>query len=242
MHIVSAMLKYIGKYIEESGLDRLFVEAGLYGESTLPQILNGKHMRRAREAHLTMYLALYCAHLRASKLKGHKLPTETIKSEINLFIDAETKGDFKHYQNNLVSFLAECSQLLSKFDDSLTYQNRFLRNYMNMVKVLLLFTRASRQGLWELHLYSLNEMENYFVAHNQIKYARLSTVFLAMSHLQESDPGAWCYLKENFEIAKSVIPFTAIGLDQAMEKENKVMKVNIFSFLGNLSEIFEGAN
>ena len=56
LYIVFAMLKFIGKYIEESGLDRLFVEAGLYGESTLSQILNGKHMKRAMEAHLTIYL------------------------------------------------------------------------------------------------------------------------------------------------------------------------------------------
>ena len=100
------MLKCIGKYIEESGLDRLFVEAGLYGESTLSQILNGKHVKRAMKAHLTMYLTL-CVYLRAFKLKGHKLPTEIIKSEINLLIDAETKDDFKHYQNNLVSCLAD---------------------------------------------------------------------------------------------------------------------------------------
>ena len=40
----------------------------------------------------------------------------------------------------------------------------------------------------------------------------------------------------------SDIPFTATGSDHAMEQENKVLKINIFSFLGNLSEIFEGAN
>ena len=160
-----------------------------------------------------------------------------------MFIDAETKDDFKHYQSNLVSCLAECSQLLSKFDDSLTYQSRFLRNYMNMVEVLLLFTRASRQGLWELHLYSLSEMVNYFFAHDQINYAPLSPVYLAtLSQLHESDPDAWCYLKENFVIAKSDIPFTLIGSDHAMEQENKALKVNIYSFLGNLSEIFEVAN
>ena len=119
------MLKCIRKYIEESGLDRLFVEAGFCGESTLSQILNRNHMKRAMEVHLTMYLALYCVYLRGFKLKGHKLPIDAIKPEINLFIDAETKDDFKHYQNNLVSCLAECSQLLSKFDDSLTYQSRF---------------------------------------------------------------------------------------------------------------------
>ena len=57
-----------------------------------------------------------------------------------------------------------------------------------------------------------------------------------------NDPDAWCYLKENFVIAKSNIPFTAIGSDHAMEQENKVLEVNIFSFLGNLSAIFKGAN
>ena len=88
LHFVFTMLKCIGKYIEESGLDCLFVEAGLYGESTLSQILDRKHMKRAMEAHLTMYLALYCVYLRAFILKVHKLPTEAIKSEINLFIDA----------------------------------------------------------------------------------------------------------------------------------------------------------
>ena len=86
-------------------------------------------------------------------------------------------------------------------------------------------------------------MVNYFFAHDQIKYARLSPIYLAtMSQLQESDPDAWCYLKENFAIAESDIPFTAIGSDHAMEQENKVFKVNTFSFLGNLSEIFEGVN
>ena len=86
-------------------------------------------------------------------------------------------------------------------------------------------------------------MVNYFFAHDQINYARLSPAYLAtMSQLQESDPDAWRYLKENFAIAKSDIPFTAIGSDHAMEQENKVFKVNIFSFLGNLSEIFDGAN
>ena len=59
LHIVFSMLKCIGKYIEDSGLDRLFTEAGLYGENTMSQILAGKHLKRAMEAHTTMYLALF---------------------------------------------------------------------------------------------------------------------------------------------------------------------------------------
>ena len=44
LHIVFAFLKTIGKYIECSGLDQIFVEANIYGSTTLDQILNGKHM------------------------------------------------------------------------------------------------------------------------------------------------------------------------------------------------------
>ena len=35
LHTVFAMLNIIGKCIEESGLDRVFVESGIYGENTL---------------------------------------------------------------------------------------------------------------------------------------------------------------------------------------------------------------
>lgn len=42
MHIVFAMLKCLGKYVEDNGLDRLFTEAGVFGDCTLGQILGGK--------------------------------------------------------------------------------------------------------------------------------------------------------------------------------------------------------
>ena len=44
------MLKVLGKYISESGIDRLFLEAGIYGPTTLGQIMDGKHMKRGIEA------------------------------------------------------------------------------------------------------------------------------------------------------------------------------------------------
>ena len=57
------MLKCIGKYIEGSGLDSLFLETGIYGECTLSQIIGGKRMKMAMEAHTTMFLALYHGYL-----------------------------------------------------------------------------------------------------------------------------------------------------------------------------------
>ena len=95
-----------------------------------------------------------------------------------------------------------------------------------MFEVLLLFVRASRQGLWRLHLASLNKFVDYFFAHDQINYARLTPLYLAtMTEFEIKDENSWRYLESNYSIAKSPIPFIAIGSDHAMEQENKTMKV-----------------
>ena len=58
LHIVFAMLKVLGKYIIDSGLDDIFTGTGIYGPTTFGQIINGKHMQRCLEDYFTLYLAL----------------------------------------------------------------------------------------------------------------------------------------------------------------------------------------
>ena len=52
LHAAFAMLKVIGKYIESSGLESPFFESRTYGETTLKQILQGKHMKYGLEANI----------------------------------------------------------------------------------------------------------------------------------------------------------------------------------------------
>ena len=49
LHTVFAMLKVIGKYIEESGLDKIPIDSEIYGEKTLKQMLRGKDMKMSVE-------------------------------------------------------------------------------------------------------------------------------------------------------------------------------------------------
>ena len=58
-------------------------------------------------------------------------------------------------------------------------------------------------------------------------YARHTPLFIAdMLNLRENDMKTWDYLKDNFSVSKSLIPFTSIGSDQAVEQQNKDIKVN----------------
>ncbi len=48
-----------------------------------------------------------------------------------------------------------------------------------MVSILLYFTRAQRDGLWELHLYAFRRMLPFFFRYDHVNYARWGTVYLA---------------------------------------------------------------
>ena len=65
--------------------------------------------------------------------------------------------------NDLVNAISEeeIFYLLKKFEEMLQHQARFLCNCMHMYK-LLLFIRATSQGIWNLHLTSLELMIPFF--------------------------------------------------------------------------------
>ena len=103
----------------------------------------------------------------------------------------------------------ESQQKQEEFDNSLTKQAKFLRNFMRMFESLLLFVRATRQKDWQLHLTSLNGLVKYFFTHELQNYARMVPVYLSeMFALKEQDPELWEYFKQgNFSVNKTRIPF-----------------------------------
>ena len=112
------------------------------------------------------------------------------------------------------------------FDIQLRSQAKFLRNFMHMFEELLLFIRATRQSLWELHLASLQNLAKYFFAFDLQNYARFTPVYLSqMYELETINPTSWSFLRKNFTVNKTRIPFSAIGPDHAIEHENRALKV-----------------
>ena len=68
---------------------------------------------------------------------------------------------------------------------------------MKMVGKLLLFIRAQREGLWQLHLYAFHKMLPFFHRYDHTNYARWGAVYLEeMTQLPakvqaEFDNGNW---------------------------------------------------
>ena len=230
LHIVFAALKVIGKYIENSGLDRVFLEAGVYGPTTLAQIMCGKHMKRGMEAYMVLYLAL--TKLLVESVVNNSLldaeEVENIKEKISCVTSNDGNAKFQEGFKELLQLISEIrvTDRVKQVEGQLDNQAKMLNNFMKLYEALLLFVRSSRQKSWKLHLQSLDALVKFFFAHDQLNYARLTPFYLAdMANLEENDAESWEYLSENFSISKSLIPFTSIGGDHAMEQENKVLKV-----------------
>ena len=148
LHIVFRFLKVLGKYINCSGLDQILVDTETYGSTTLSQILNGKHMKRGFEAHMILNLSLfnlfYNDLLKVYPLTHLNLADELAKLKSNIHY---SKGSLKELFNESLSKMQDDGLLkkIKQFDEGLNYQAKFLRNYMKMFEVLLLFIRASRE-------------------------------------------------------------------------------------------------
>ena len=48
LHVVMAMLRPIGSYIDSSGIDMCWIQLELYGPSAVKQIIDGKHVKRGK--------------------------------------------------------------------------------------------------------------------------------------------------------------------------------------------------
>ena len=186
LHIVFAALKTLGKIIDGSGLDQSFIEARIYGPNTVEQIKNGKHMKRSFEGFLTLYVSLYKIYL--NELIDQNLLIEkelregviTAITGLNDYRNAEKVELIKTHES-LVAILQSLNfqEIQNNFDASLNHEAQFLRIFMRMFEYLLLFIRATRQQMWELHLASLHELVKYFFAFDMQNYARLTPVYLA---------------------------------------------------------------
>lgn len=222
LHILFAMLKVIGKYINGSGLDEAMIEAGIYGPTTMEQIKKGKHYKRSFEAFLKIFIALFKIYAREFFEEKVILKVAT-KEIVSSYLEG-SDNEFTELVDQLVNSNVFTS--LEQFDKKIIGQGKFLRNYMRMFEIMLLFIRATRQSKWELHLTSLNMFTKYFFAHDQINYARLTPVYLSdMFSLKTKDQRSWEFLKSgNFCVNKSKVPFCSLGVDHALEQENKEMK------------------
>ena len=93
---------------------------------------------------------------------------------------------------------------------------------MNLVSILLRFTRALRAGDWELYLSSFAEMLPWFAAYDHVNYTRWGVIYLAeMRLLPQTAPEVYQgFLRGDFVTKETHHTFNQVPDDQALEHVN----------------------
>lgn len=233
-HTVLCALRAIGSTVEGSGIDDAWVTADIYGPVTTRKILEGKHMRRSVDAHimtLQVFFDLYIEAFLIEHTALQDLPKEPLQ-ELADACKGRNASEVSQKHRNLVDCMNQhdLQQKLTQFEEQHKENPMFVvtLRYMDMVLTLLEFIRATRDGIWPLHLSSMEGLCKHFFANNRLKYAQMVPLYLAEMHsLKESDPDIWSEFSQgHFCVKKSQVPFCSIGVDHALEHVNRAMKVD----------------
>ena len=218
LHISMNFLKVIGQHMEDSGLVEVFVESGLLGPNTAGKVMDGKSFAKGMRAHKIMWQSLW-----GILLPQIQLYLEENVPELSNSIQAATQvNDIGPLVEMLASptFVFQMNAFINTKEDC-TFKHWW--QYMHMVNILLLFTRAQRDGIWELHLTSFKDMLPYFHRYDHTNYARWGPVFLALMHqLPEEVENE--FRRGNFVVKGSEKKFNQVDPDHSLEWINGVGK------------------
>ena len=95
---------------------------------------------------------------------------------------------------------------------------------MEMVQVLVAFTRAKRANDWDLYMYAFTRMLDLYMRYDHQKYAKWGVIFAPEMHLLPED------VKDKFRAdgfgvqCHDNCPFTSVDVDHATEWVNGIAK------------------
>ena len=156
-----------------------------------------------------------------------------VKEVVKQIVDGFKEDAVEKINDVLHILLPKISNLLdlmATFDKETAVENpnfAYWRQYMDLVSILLRFTRAARDGNWALYLSSFAEMLPWFALYDHVHYTRWGTVFLAdMKQLHEVAPEVYeGFTEGDFVVKETKHNFNQIPDDQGLEHVNRMGKV-----------------
>ena len=211
LHIAMNFLKTIGDNMEGSRIDSIWVESGLLGPNATYEALSGKHYSRGIRANKITAQALWSLLLPQFMIFLHNVDV-TLHDAI---VSATNGENLQELINSLSD--DRLRNVFDEFTKSKTSPNcKFWWQYLELVSIMLLFTRSLRQGLWDLYVYSFRAMLPFFMRYDHTNYARWGSVYLAETQqlpaeiLDEFKNG-------NFVVKRAKSKFNQVDPDQSQE-------------------------
>lgn len=171
-------------------LQDILINSGLVATGSIDGVLSGKKYNRAVRAWKMLMEAL--ERLRFESFVRNNPDVLTLFSEfVNFMVTAFPNDEFMEnlHSPQAVDLYAQYSAYVEEQNENnLTFA--FWSSFIEMVQLLLLFTRGTRADDWHLHLSAIRSMLPWFFAYDRVNYQRYLTAYwLEMNLLEHTHPG-----------------------------------------------------
>ena len=154
-----------------SGLAETWVETAILGPNATEHVLSGKAYKRAMRAHKLTAQALW-RMLIPSILRFCEKSNEDLARKI---ADLQSSSERPIEELIITVQSEEFRVVFEEFVPTKSLENvnfQFWWSYLGMVSILFNFTRAQREGNWELFLNGFCSMLPYFFRYDHLNYTR----------------------------------------------------------------------
>ncbi|XP_070559922.1 uncharacterized protein [Ptychodera flava] len=220
-HTAMSFLSTIGKRFKDAGLEDIMIESGILAQGSANGVMSGHHYNRSVRCHKLVAEAMHRVRFNEfldSLTEEEHLRVITSLIQLresfphSLIDEVETK-DIELLQQKYADHVQKCCE------SNINYA--FWNSYLEMVQLLLLFIRATREGNWHVHLSTLRKMLPWYFAYGRVNYSRYLPVYLQeMSALPQTHPNVYeKFCEGEFAVQRSDDhPFSMTPCDQIIEQ------------------------
>lgn len=239
-HLVVNFMGSVGMLMKGSGVEDIFVQAGVCHLGTANKIMSGKDYYRMLRAHTLLHSAMLDLYWEAFEtwLVENDSSLDAIYELDSCLVDVAK--DLK--EGNLVISSVKCANevlnnlqpMLDKFRESqlcATPTAELWFMYLDMMSIVQRYIWAERIGDWEGHLQESQKMLPYLVVSGHHKYVSCLPHYInEMTKLPSTAPEVHQeFMEGNFTIRQTPGKFNAVWTDMALEKTyNRDAKTVLF--------------
>jgi hypothetical protein len=212
-----SFMAVISKRYGDAGLNDILVEAGVVAEGSLNGVISGHHYYRSIHAYKIVYETM-------EGLRFQEYPETTDEAKYEEIISSITTVDWDNH--------ADVEEIIQKIQ--LEYGNwvekrrngnptfEFFSSLIDIISLLLVFTRATRTSDFNPHLAVIEHMMPWYFAYDRTNYARyLPAYWTEMCNLKRTHPLAYeeFHIRGSWTIQRQdKFPFASIACDQGLEE------------------------
>ena len=197
-HLTKTVLKCIGKYLEGSGAELTWLEAGIFGPTVIEKsVLNGGHYSRCLEGMQLLSESLWrllCQEFFREKGTQPYIFEFVTLNNLRAAVQCRDTAESQRYlaEFGVASKIMEDLKLFIKSRSEAKENFKFWATFLGMMDLIHDLLRADREGNWELHLDAVQRALIIFAAFDCTNYMRWCSLYLEdMRCLPETAPSVY---------------------------------------------------